>query len=294
MDEETYRRKIAKANVESAANARKQAAEGSTESENNDGGVATQRSLIPKQPTSSTSSADEKDYVATTEYSNIVDKTIKELRGDTDKITMNPDRFEAKEISHAISASINDEAILQVDNENVTIPRNASKSGQIPNEDNSQQYRYQLNIKVPPGKLGLLLVRRPTGQRLTVVGGCKKDSPLYGKIPPGSRLMAVDGDDTSRMTVSEITKMFKKKNCERMLTFASTSTFRINSLSSFDEDEEFQDFQRESVASENITAALSASTIAQASSTETMPENLPYTSDVASSSIVGQKKTKGK
>eukprot|EP00588_Corethron_pennatum_P033788 CAMPEP_0194348440 /NCGR_PEP_ID=MMETSP0171-20130528/106538_1 /TAXON_ID=218684 /ORGANISM="Corethron pennatum, Strain L29A3" /LENGTH=1064 /DNA_ID=CAMNT_0039115785 /DNA_START=105 /DNA_END=3299 /DNA_ORIENTATION=+ len=361
MDEETYKQKIAKANVESAANARKQAAEGSTESENNDGGVATQRSSVPKQPTSSTSSADEKDFVATSEYLNLVDKTIKELRGDTDRVTMNPDRFEAKEISHAISTSIHDEEILQArekrqnfrsvdetshtfasalgalvldrscknvgssdcgpdkhrfkksisplittnkiiegasggsDNENVTPPRNESKSGQIPNEDNSQQYRYRLNIKVPPGKLGLFLGRRPgPGQRLTIVGGCKKDSPLYGKIPPGSRLMAVDGDDTSCMTISEITTVMSRKNkCDRMLTFASTSTFRINSLSSFDEDEEFQDFKRklhpdlfpQLAASEDIMAALSASTIAQASSAKTIPENLPDTSNVASSNI---------
>eukprot|EP00588_Corethron_pennatum_P035786 CAMPEP_0194350328 /NCGR_PEP_ID=MMETSP0171-20130528/107578_1 /TAXON_ID=218684 /ORGANISM="Corethron pennatum, Strain L29A3" /LENGTH=296 /DNA_ID=CAMNT_0039117867 /DNA_START=40 /DNA_END=928 /DNA_ORIENTATION=+ len=64
---------------------------------------------VPNQPTNSNSSADDKDDAAITEMSNLVDKKIRELRKDGDRITMNPDRFEAKEMFHAISASINDD-----------------------------------------------------------------------------------------------------------------------------------------------------------------------------------------
>eukprot|EP00588_Corethron_pennatum_P014162 CAMPEP_0194267734 /NCGR_PEP_ID=MMETSP0169-20130528/2183_1 /TAXON_ID=218684 /ORGANISM="Corethron pennatum, Strain L29A3" /LENGTH=281 /DNA_ID=CAMNT_0039008687 /DNA_START=47 /DNA_END=889 /DNA_ORIENTATION=- len=125
----------------------------------------------------------------------------------------------------SISPLTKTEKIGASGSEHVTPPRNTVESGQTPDEDDSQQYRYRLNIKVPPGKLGMILVK-PTGQRLTVVAGCRKDSFLFGKIPPGSRIMAVDRENVSCMTISEITSvMSRKSECDRMLTFASISSF---------------------------------------------------------------------
>ena len=130
---------------------------------------------------------------------------------------MDPERYQKKVAMAQAASAANAE-------------KDASKSptpAAVPNKDNSLQYRYRLQINVPPGKLGVFLVRRPgPGQRLTIVGGCKKDSPLSGIIPPGSRLMAVDFDDTSCLSPSEITAiMSRKSECDRLLTFASISTF---------------------------------------------------------------------
>eukprot|EP00588_Corethron_pennatum_P032718 CAMPEP_0194347434 /NCGR_PEP_ID=MMETSP0171-20130528/105989_1 /TAXON_ID=218684 /ORGANISM="Corethron pennatum, Strain L29A3" /LENGTH=355 /DNA_ID=CAMNT_0039114689 /DNA_START=21 /DNA_END=1085 /DNA_ORIENTATION=- len=75
--------------------------------------IYNQRLSVPNQPENRNSSAKEKDDVARTDISSFADKAIRELREDSDRITMNPDRFEAREISHAVSASINDEAIFQ-------------------------------------------------------------------------------------------------------------------------------------------------------------------------------------
>ena len=129
---------------------------------------------------------------------------------------MDPERYQKKVAMAQAASAANAE-------------KDASKSptpAAVPNKDNSLQYRYRLQINVPPGKLGMKLVRKSTGQRLTIVGGCKKDSPLSGIIPPGSRLMAVDFDDTSCLSPSEITAiMSRKSECDRLLTFASISTF---------------------------------------------------------------------
>jgi len=138
---------------------------------------------------------------------------------------MNPERYQ-KKVAMAQAASA---ANAEKDASKSPTPAAVSNTdGDGTQEDNSEQYRYRLQINVPPGKLGMTLVRKSTGQRLglTVVGGCKKDSPLSGIIPPGSRLMAVDFDDTSCLSPSEITAiMSRKSECDRLLTFASISTF---------------------------------------------------------------------
>jgi len=90
---------------------------------------------VPNQPTNSNSSADDKDDAAITEMSNLVDKKIRELRKDGDRITMNPDRFEAKEMFHAISASINDDAKLQDDEAIADISNLADKAVRELRED---------------------------------------------------------------------------------------------------------------------------------------------------------------
>jgi len=83
---------------------------------------------------------------------------------------------------------------------------------------------YRFNVKAPPGKLGVILANRSKERGGTVVTEVRKNSPLYGRILPGSRIVAVDGEDVARMTVSEITTiMSRKSERDRLLTIVTDS-----------------------------------------------------------------------
>lgn len=56
-----------------------------------------------------------------------------------------------------------------------------------------------------------------------MVSGVRTSSVLAESISPGDRIIAIDGEDVSRMTVSEITTiMARKADFERSLTVLST------------------------------------------------------------------------
>lgn len=78
--------------------------------------------------------------------------------------------------------------------------------------------RQRTKIIAPPGKLGIILANK-SDSKGTVVSGVRETSVLFDKISQGDRIVAIDGEDVSRMTVSEITTiMSRKSEYERVLT----------------------------------------------------------------------------
>jgi hypothetical protein len=82
--------------------------------------------------------------------------------------------------------------------------------------------RSKISVVAPPGKLGIILANKADSKG-TVVSGVRTSSVLAEKISPGDRIIAIDGEDVSRMTVSEITTiMARKTEFERSLTVLTT------------------------------------------------------------------------
>eukprot|EP00536_Pseudo-nitzschia_multiseries_P019573 jgi/Psemu1/61585/gm1.61585_g len=78
--------------------------------------------------------------------------------------------------------------------------------------------RTKITIAAPPGKLGIILANKADGKG-TVVSGVRTSSVLVDQISPSDRIVAIDGEDVSRMTVSEITTLMSRKSeYERRLT----------------------------------------------------------------------------
>jgi hypothetical protein len=79
-------------------------------------------------------------------------------------------------------------------------------------------------VDVPPGKLGVILANRHDGKG-TIIMEVRENSSLKGRLSPGDKLMAVDGQDVTDMVVSQITSlMASKTGQERRLTFISSET----------------------------------------------------------------------
>jgi hypothetical protein len=82
----------------------------------------------------------------------------------------------------------------------------------------SASKRSKVTVIAPPGKLGIILANKADAKG-TVVSGVRTSSALVDKVSPGDRIVGIDGEDVSRMTVSEITViMSRKANYERTLT----------------------------------------------------------------------------
>jgi C-terminal processing protease CtpA/Prc len=82
--------------------------------------------------------------------------------------------------------------------------------------------RSKITVVAPPGKLGIILANRADSKG-TVVSGVRTSSVLAEKVSPGDRIVAIDGEDVSRMTVSEITTiMARKSEFDRALTVLTT------------------------------------------------------------------------
>jgi len=78
--------------------------------------------------------------------------------------------------------------------------------------------RTVMRISVPPGKLGVILANR-VDQAGTLVSDVREHSPIFGKIMVGDKIVKIDGEDVSRLTVSEITSiMAQKAQYARILT----------------------------------------------------------------------------
>ena len=78
--------------------------------------------------------------------------------------------------------------------------------------------RTKVTVIAPPGKLGVILANKADSKG-TVVSGVRTSSALVDKVFPGDRIIAIDGEDVSRMKVSEITSiMARKAEYERKLT----------------------------------------------------------------------------
>jgi len=87
--------------------------------------------------------------------------------------------------------------------------------------------RDKMNVVVPPGKLGVILANKePYG---TIVSDVRTTSVLYGKIFPGDRIVSVDNEDVSRMTVAEITALMARKAAyDRVLTIITS--LKLNNM----------------------------------------------------------------
>jgi hypothetical protein len=82
----------------------------------------------------------------------------------------------------------------------------------------SASKRSKITVIAPPGKLGIILANKADAKG-TVVSGVRTSSSLVDKVSPGDRIIGIDGEDVSRMTVSEITViMSRKADYERSLT----------------------------------------------------------------------------
>mmetsp|Transcript_27954 Transcript_27954/g.41284 ORF Transcript_27954/g.41284 Transcript_27954/m.41284 type:complete len:841 (-) Transcript_27954:293-2815(-) len=91
--------------------------------------------------------------------------------------------------------------------------------------------RSKISVMAPPGKLGIILANKADSKG-TVVSGVRTSSVLAEKISPGDRIIAIDGEDVSRMTVSEITTiMARKSEFERTLTVLTTPKHMIRNHS---------------------------------------------------------------
>jgi hypothetical protein len=86
----------------------------------------------------------------------------------------------------------------------------------------SSARRSRMTVVAPPGKLGIILANKADSKG-TVVSGVRTSSILAEKISPGDRIVAIDGEDVSLMTVSEITTiMARKSDFERTLSVLTT------------------------------------------------------------------------
>ena len=70
--------------------------------------------------------------------------------------------------------------------------------------------RTRLEIRAPPGRLGIILANRADGQG-TVISALRTSSALVDLILPGDVLAAIDGQDVSKMHVSEVTAIMSSK-----------------------------------------------------------------------------------
>jgi hypothetical protein len=99
----------------------------------------------------------------------------------------------------------------------------SSSGDKYTSKTTSLSRRVKLTVVAPPGKLGIILANK-TDSKGTVVSGVRMCSVLTEKISPGDRIIAIDGEDVSRMNVSEITAIMTRKNdFERVLTILSTA-----------------------------------------------------------------------
>ena len=88
--------------------------------------------------------------------------------------------------------------------------------------------RIKVHVTAPPGKLGIILANKADSKG-TVVSGVRTSSPLVERVTPGDRIIAIDGEDVSRMTVSEITTiMSRKAPYERNLTILTFSKHTVS------------------------------------------------------------------
>jgi hypothetical protein len=112
-------------------------------------------------------------------------------------------------------AMVNPSSVLNPDSTRSARSRRSSSGSTAPR-------RTRISVVAPPGKLGIILANK-ADSRGTVVSGVRTSSVLADRISPGDRIVAIDGEDVSLMTVSEITTiMARKSEYDRTLTVLTT------------------------------------------------------------------------
>jgi hypothetical protein len=126
------------------------------------------------------------------------------------------------EMQLAMVGSGNDDA-RRATNSHASSARHSSRTSRTSRRANAAAARRaRMTIIAPPGKLGIILANK-ADSRGTVVSGVRTSSVMAEQISPGDRIVAIDGEDVSLMTVSEITTiMTRKADFERTLTVLTT------------------------------------------------------------------------
>mmetsp|Transcript_25109 Transcript_25109/g.32208 ORF Transcript_25109/g.32208 Transcript_25109/m.32208 type:complete len:157 (+) Transcript_25109:1-471(+) len=77
----------------------------------------------------------------------------------------------------------------------------------------------RMDIFAPAGKLGVVVDSPPEGGS-AYVSDIKMDSPIYGKIRLGDKLIAVDGEDVSKLKAVHVSMLLgsKSRNANRQIT----------------------------------------------------------------------------
>jgi hypothetical protein len=81
------------------------------------------------------------------------------------------------------------------------------------------------DVRVPAGKLGVILEEVTQGGGVPVVHGIKRYSPLVGRVMKGDRLCGVDGVDCTGKSANDVARLlqFREDSPSRMLTFSRPS-----------------------------------------------------------------------
>jgi hypothetical protein len=78
-------------------------------------------------------------------------------------------------------------------------------------------------VMAPPGNLGII-ISNLVKSKGTMVSNVRTTSVLLDKVSPGDRIIAIDGEDVSLLTASELSKiMASKKESEKKLTIVTSS-----------------------------------------------------------------------
>jgi hypothetical protein len=95
-------------------------------------------------------------------------------------------------------------------------------------EEQYQDGEIQINVRAPPGKLGMV-IDTPSGG-MPVVHAIKDSSVLAKEVKVGDRLLSVDGEDCTCMSAMQVSKLISQRaqNSSRAFVF-SRSRGRIMS-----------------------------------------------------------------
>jgi C-terminal processing protease CtpA/Prc len=99
----------------------------------------------------------------------------------------------------------------------------AGDGSKVTAKSRKKKKKRKIIVVVPPGKLGIVLSNRNDGKG-TFVAEVRPTSSMRDMIAPGDKIVGVDEQDVTRMTVNEITSLMANRSTdERRLTFVSTS-----------------------------------------------------------------------
>ncbi|KAL7565109.1 hypothetical protein ACA910_005117 [Epithemia clementina (nom. ined.)] len=103
-----------------------------------------------------------------------------------------------------------------------TVGAGGSKGSSSRIAEAKKSKKRQVVVVVPPGKLGIVLKNRHDGKG-TVVADVLPSSSMYGVLTPGDKLVAINGEDVTKLVVSEITSLMQSKiSQQRKLTIVTS------------------------------------------------------------------------
>lgn len=87
-------------------------------------------------------------------------------------------------------------------------------------EEQYQDGEFQINVRAPPGKLGMV-IDTPSGG-MPIVHAIKDTSVLANEVKVGDRLLSVDGEDCTGLTAMQVSKLISQRahNPSRAFVFS--------------------------------------------------------------------------